>query len=421
MLYGWVPFSVAMFLFMRPRRAAAVVLIGGWLFLPQFAYDLPRIPDYGKATAIATGLLLGITLIDSRRLFQLRPAPIDIFMILWCTVPMVTSILNDLGAYDGASAVIGHIVVWGVPWLVGRLYFSSREGLRELAVAVFIGGLIYVPLCLLENRLAPILHYVVYGFNQHVFAQTRRFGGWRPVVFLEHGLAVGMWMTATSVTAFWLWLSGAKKRIVATPTGWLLTILLATTILTRSLGALLLLAVAIPLLLVARRLRTVWPILLLGISVPIYLVLRIVFDWRAEILIDLAGKIHPVRARSLAGRLEVDAILAERALQRPFFGWGGWDRMREGVEFVIPDTMWSITLGQYGFIGLVSLYGALLVPPLAALWGLRHRPFRRPEWAGVVALSLVVILFLCDSFSNRMISPVYTCAAAALVGWSDLR
>ena len=67
-------------------------------------------------------------------------------MILWCMRrPYITSMTNDLGYYDGISAVISHSVIWGVPYFLGRIYFYDWESFRELGIAIFIGGLIYVP------------------------------------------------------------------------------------------------------------------------------------------------------------------------------------------------------------------------------------------------------------------------------------
>lgn len=50
----------------------------------------------------------------------------------------------------------------------------------------------------------PQLHTLVYGFHQHQFTQSIRLG-WRPTVFLQHGLAVNAWMAASTVAAFGLW------------------------------------------------------------------------------------------------------------------------------------------------------------------------------------------------------------------------
>jgi hypothetical protein len=43
--------------------------------------------------------------------------------------------------------------------------------------------------------------------------QTMRFGGWRPTVFMEHGLMVGMWMSMAAMIGLWLWWTGTLKRV----------------------------------------------------------------------------------------------------------------------------------------------------------------------------------------------------------------
>src|SRR5690606_24521888 len=188
---------------------AATAFIGGWLFLPMAGYEFAGMPGFGKIEAASYGALIGVLLFDSSRLGRFRLSWIDLPMIMWCLVPMASSVTNGLGAYDGASAVWSQSVMWGVPYLIGRLYFSDLEGLQVLAKAMVVGGLLYVPLCLLEIRMSPRLHIWVYGFHQHVWRQSHAFGGWRPTVFMQHGLAVGMWMTVVSLLAIWLWWSGA--------------------------------------------------------------------------------------------------------------------------------------------------------------------------------------------------------------------
>ncbi len=90
--------------------------------------------------------------------------------------------------------------------------------------------------------MSPQLHYMVYGFYQHDFAQTIRMGGWRPTVFMEHGLMVGMWMSMAALIGVWLWWTGAVKEIGPVPM-WVLTpILVVTAVLCKSTGALVLLS-----------------------------------------------------------------------------------------------------------------------------------------------------------------------------------
>jgi hypothetical protein len=110
-----------------------------------------------------------------------------------------------MGANDGISVNYPQELQWGVPYFVGRLYFCDVEGLRELAIGIFIGGLIYVPLCLFEMRMSPQLHVWLYGFHQHNWRQAYRFEGWRPTVFMQHGLAVALWMVIAAMVGYWLW------------------------------------------------------------------------------------------------------------------------------------------------------------------------------------------------------------------------
>ena len=69
-----------------------------------------------------------------------------------------------------------------------------------------------------------------------------RLGGYRPRVFLSTGLELGMWMTCSTLSAFWLWADGTIRRLWGLPFGWLVLGLFITTVLCKSSGALVLLA-----------------------------------------------------------------------------------------------------------------------------------------------------------------------------------
>ena len=49
---------------------------------------------------------------------------------------MASSLHNGLGVYDGLSAIFEQTVAWGMPYLLGRLYFTDYAGMRELAWGV---------------------------------------------------------------------------------------------------------------------------------------------------------------------------------------------------------------------------------------------------------------------------------------------
>ena len=52
--------------------------------------------------------------------------------------------------YESAS-----LIHWAVPYLIGRLYFGSPEGIRELAIGIVIGGLLCILPCLYEMKMSP--------------------------------------------------------------------------------------------------------------------------------------------------------------------------------------------------------------------------------------------------------------------------
>ena len=425
-LWGWIPTVLVIFAFFPPRRAVIMAFISAWLFLPIYEYELRGLPDYNKITATSVGVLFGILIFDTQRLFSLRGHWFDIPMLLWCFSPFASSVTNGLGIYDGASAVLSQFIIWGLPYLIGRIYFNTFMGLRELAIGIFIGGLIYVPLCLFEIRMSPQLHNMTYGFHQHQFAQSIRFGGYRPTVFMQHGLAVSMWMVTACIVGIWLNSTRALKSVGIFPTGPLLSLLLITTVLCKSLYSLVLLIVGLIVFLSLKLLRNGIVILGLVIFPSLYLGIRTANLWSGAGVVPLIEHyISPDRARSLQGRVDHEDILKEKAFQRLWFGWGGWGRNRvlddEGKDRVKPDSMWIIVLGETGVFGLLSITLALLLPTVI-LW----RNFRPGLWGGAMvapaaSLAVVVNLYMLDNLLNHMANPIYLLIVGGLTALTKVQ
>ena len=131
--------------------------------------------------------------------------------MLFCISPFCTSISNGLGAWDGMAATFGRCTEWLVPYFLGRIYCGTPTATRELLSGVVLGGLAYVPFCLYEIRMSPQLHAITYGYHPHSFAQSVRWGGWRPVVYMQHGLMVGMWMAMACLAGLTAWTNGQLK------------------------------------------------------------------------------------------------------------------------------------------------------------------------------------------------------------------
>jgi len=365
-------------------------------------------------------VMLGVALFDSSRLMAFRRSVWDLPMLVWCLVPFASSMTNGLGVYDGASSVLQQTVTWGVPYFIGRLYFADSPGLRDLALAVVLGGVIYIPLCLWEVRMSPQLHDTIYGYRPHSFAQTKRFGGWRPMVFMQHGLAVGLFMAFATIIAFWLWFSGAVKRLFGFPFWPVVVALGVTTVLCKSAFAVLAMLTAFGSLMAAKWFRTRIFVAALVLFAPIYMTARTAGGWSGEELLQLGRLISEERSASLETRLNSSDQLTEKALQRPVFGWGGHSRNLikddRGRNEAIPDAFWVITLGTYGLVGLVSVTTVLLLPPAKLTLRAPIKRWLAPSAAPAVGLAMAVTIYMLDNLLNAMANPVFVVAAGGLTG-----
>lgn len=419
-MFGWIP--VVLFLFSRfsPRRAVIIAFVGAWCFLPNASFKfVAGIPEYTKMSATCLGVLLGMAIFDSNRLNQLRLTSADTPMLLWLLSPFLSSISNDLGAYDGISAVFRQCVTWGLPYFIGRLYLTDLAALTDLAMGFFLGGLAYVPFCLLEIRISPQLHRMLYGFYAHPdFAQNIRMGGYRPMVFMEHGLMVGMWMAGATLVGCWCMASGQLKRLFGGRALPMLAVLSVTTVLVKSLGALGLALLGLGMLFATKWSKSKAFIILLVLLPLLYIVTRSTGVFSGSAMVDAIAAVQPDRAASLQFRLDNENILLEKARQHILLGWGGWGRARVyndlGEDISVTDGLWIIVFGNHGLFGLLALTGALLLPPVLLLR--RCPPFRwaDPDVAPAAALAILLALYMTDCLLNAMVNPMFVLVAGGI-------
>lgn len=421
-LFGWPIVVLALFAALPARRAVIVGMLGAWLFLPIAGYSLPGFPDITKMSITCVSVFLATLIFDAGRLSRLRWSWVDLAMLAWVLAPFPSAVNAGYGAYEGLSGIMNQAVSWGMPYMIGRLYFSDLEGLRELAMGVFIGGLVYTPLVLLEARLSPQLHLWVYGFHQHSFGQTKRGGGWRPMVFMQHGLAVAMFMGTAAVCGLWMWTAGRVRtmRIAggAVPT-WVLAIgLFGVAAACRSTYALMLMLTGIVALLASRVLSTRLILAAMLTIAPVYVVARTVGGWDAQELRDVAEVIGQQREGSLDVRLNSEDALWAWVQGDVLFGRGRlsslMDADRDEWGRFIPDGLWLIALGKFGAAGLTAMFGVLLLPAGVYLLRSRPRELMRAEAAGATVLATVLVLYAMDNLLNAMVDPIYLLAAGGL-------
>jgi len=420
-IVAWIPFVLLLFALMPARRAVFYSIIGGMLFLPEVvAIKIPSM-FYGKMAAISIATFLGVLLFDGNRILSFRASWYDLFWVVLCGSSVVTSLDNGLGLKDGLVESIGALTIWGIPYFIGRIYLTDIHAVREAAVAVLVGAMIYAPLCLLEVRISPQLNKWVYGYYQHSFAQTVRFGGYRPMVFMQHGLAVGLFMGAASLIAVWLWSCGTLRQIWGIPMSWAAVFLIITTVLCKSTGGLLLAGMGAAVLMGVYYRRAAWPLILLIAVAPVYMVVRATGLFDGKLLVGaVAQLVNEDRAGSLKFRIDAEDVLSKKAMQKPLFGWGGWDRSRamnaNGVGKAVTDGLWIIVFGKKGIVGVVALFGTFLIGPLLLRKRYDPKLWVHPAVGPAVVSAVVVCIHLIDSLPNGMPNAIYYFLGGGLAG-----
>lgn len=419
MMFSWIPAVLYIFRRYPARQAMIMSFIFAWLFLPVASFKIPGIPAYTKMSAACYGILIATFIFDPKRITSFKFSWIDIPIALWCTSPFISSVVNDLGAYDGFSTTQVQIVTWGVPYFLGRIYLNSFAGLRQLAIGLFIGGLVYIPFCWYESRTFSSLHILVYGMDTGRDAsQSIRYGGYRPQVFLEHGLMLGVWLMTACIMGITLWRTGIK-RILNQPMGLLVSLLLITFIISRSTGAYTLLLIGLAILLVAWQFRTailLW-ILILGICWYLYMGVTGTFP-NKQVIDTLSQTFDSERVGSVKFRFDNEEILGARARERVMFGWGGFGRNRVfdeyGKDISITDSLWIIVFGLQGAYGLMALTSSILLPVISFCVRYPAKLWLRPMVAPSAALAVCITLYMFDSVLNAMVNPIFMLAAGGL-------
>ncbi len=416
-LYLWPLIVVTIFATASStRRAMSASFVSGWLALPVYGIDLPGLPDYTKMSATVLGVMLGMTLFDQSRVASIRFRWFDLAPLSWCLGAPLAAILNNDGPYEAASSLLQQSFSWGFPYLIGRVYLTDAESIRELVEAILVGTLCYVPLCLFEIRFSPVLAPWIYGYTRW---DGVRYGGFRPRVFLIHGLELGIWMTNASLLACVLWSTRAVASIGGLSIRITTLAILGTTILCKSTGALILLAFGLLIYFATKRIGKSWLIWATLAVAPFYCLARGTQAWSGRELVTYATSAFGAdRAQSLEFRLDMEDLLIAHAHGRLWFGWGGFGRNlvtnKLGAPITVPDGYWIITFGIHGLVGLTSTLAMFLLPMALTLRRFPPSTWSDPRVSPIVAQALVLTITMIDFLSNTMLNPIYALAIAGI-------
>jgi hypothetical protein len=425
-LFAWIPVILVLFALLPARRAVVAGSVAAWLLLPPIAIDVPGIPSYDKAAAAMLGILLATLIFEPHRLLSFHPRWFDLPMLLWCVCPFMSSVMNGLGTYDGISAATRQALAWLLPYSVGRLYLTDLESMRELAWGMVIGSTCLIPCCFFEIRMSPMIGLLVYGVGGQGAFEGTRYGLFRPHVFFSSPLELGLWMSAATLVAWWLWRTRQLKTLGGLPGGAIVAALLFTTIACRVTGAIVLLLIGMAVLWICWRRKKTWAVWALLLVAPAYYCVRMTNLWSGSQAVELArAVVGDARADSLDFRLGNEELLIAKALQQPIFGWGGWGRNlvydEYDHQFSIIDGMWMVALGSYGIVGLTLFTVAVLLPAVLFVTRYSVSEWDQPQVAAAAALAIVVDLTLVDGLFNGMLDVVYVLAAGGLANVASSR
>ena len=421
----YLPIGAGIIALFRGIRGVMLAMILGWVFLPPArGVNLPGLPMYTKEFAVSYAMLFGVLISDSSRVLSYRPKLIDLPILVYMTSPFMASVTNGLGAYDGLSGIYSNIFLFGVPYFLGRIYIRTPDDVKQVAIWMVIAGLILMPMALWESRMSPNLNYYIYGYQAAQFMMSYRLGGYRPTIFMRHGLEVGLWFATSGAVAFWLWLNAAKSiRIFNFPVSVSAVFVIGTTILSRSLGSIILLFGTSCASIFARTIGSRFILIALVLTPPIYLGSRITQIWSPKPLVSLIGSFDPERADSLNSRFKQEVNFSEHALKKPLFGWGGYNRFRPDVETdkeKSVDGFTTIVLGETGLVGLLSYLGMTTLPGLITLLRIKNNEFRSSIWAPPIAITLGISIFSIDMMLNSFFTPVHIFALGVLASSATL-
>jgi hypothetical protein len=421
-LYGCIPMVLFLFSKFKPEQAVVIAFFGAIMFLPMDKLPIPLI-IYNKMTATALGVMVAIKVFDPEKFENISIHPVDIPMVLWIASGFLASVTNGLGPKDGLQESFNTFTTWGIPYIAGRIYLSNAESMKFLCKALFAAGLIYIPFVLFELKMSPQAHAIVYGYMQHSFAQVMRGDGYRPMVFMEHGIMLGTWMCMAALVGMWCTFTKVfPKKMWHAPTILIAVIMLGAAIACKSSGAIGLCFMGLIALFVTAKLRIavlVWILLLIP---PAYVGTRATGYWDGQNLCDfITEKFSADRAASLQFRFDNENILVEKALERPLFGWGGWGRSRvydeeTGEDVSVTDGFWIIVLGTRGYFGLFSVTLVMVLPVFLFLLKCPPKLWGKPDFSPTAVLCMIPLLFMIDCMLNAMVNQGYIIFAGATSG-----
>jgi O-antigen ligase len=414
-----------------PAVACAGAVVGGVMFLPQStSFKLPGIPELDKEALIFVAVFVASRLFSAPRWRAMKLEPMARLLILGLLGGSVCTVFLNRDAfsygptkiaphvpYDAISAVMLNLFVYVIPFSIGRAIYRTPEDLRSLMKVLAGAGLVYSVPALFEVRFSPQLHSWIYGFAQNEFGKNLRWGGYRPVLFMQSGIAVGVYMATTALAAAAL--QKARIKVVRFGSALISLFLIGMVILCKSTAAIIYTLVFAPLFRFAPQGLVRVTLRLLLVVVLSYPVLRMAGSGPTDALLDVAAMISEERAASLEFRFNNESAAMDHIQERLYFGWGGYARNRvyspEGQMMSTFDAFYIIITSQAGIVGAFCVFGLLAYPIFRLLR--QSRRIASPQLQALAfGLGYILLVRLLDLMQNGFYSSLPMLLSGALLG-----
>jgi hypothetical protein len=420
---------VIIFLFTQLKLRQAVIwsILLSYMFLPvSTEFHTPGVPAMDKTSLPNLVTLLCAFAFAKKRI---RLLPKDLWVLLLMAVfvfsPAITTLYNadpiilaesaipGLTFHDTLSTVALQLITL-MPFVLGYSVLGNEAGQAALVKAILLAGLIYSLPILMEIRLSPQLHNLLYGFSPHQFAQQVRMGGYRAMVFMGHGLLTAFFTCLALLAAAGV--ARQQRIIVRLPALLVVGYLALVLVLCKSFGAMFYALLFVPLVMFGRQRALVLAAALVAMVVLAYPALRGSGVIPTSAVSSFTSSINLERSDSLSFRMENEDMLLKKAAKRPVLGWGTWGRNRiyaEGydADISVTDGTWIIIVGSFGWVGYLAAFGLLCYPLIAGARRLRRKlPY---PWLTAV-LHVILAANLLDLLPNSSLRPMTWLIAGAL-------
>ena len=435
----WPIIAIMIFRKLGTARGLIWSTLIGYLFLPEKqSIDLPGLPAFEKLEILVICAVMGVAATKSMRKGQALAksgGAASGLVYLFVIGVMITTLMTVMANRDPVNFVSTYIPGLGlmdvvtmsmnsltlvVPFLLARRYLSEPDMHQEIMRALVKLGMIYSIFMLIEVRMSPQFHTWIYGYFQHSWIQHIRGGAFRPIVFLSHGLTVGMFILTAIVAAFSLMKTstdGRDKQKYMLAGLWLLFILGIS----RNFGATMIAFTLVPFILFTPRRIQIFVAATSAVLFLAYPAMRQSGVLPLDEVVNLISNIDFKRANSLEYRFDNENLFLDRATERPMTGWGTWGRWRVYDEFgndiSTVDGSWIGYLGAHGWLGYLTLFG-LLSLPLFLLNSVRRTAVLQPTTVG---LGLIVASNFLYMIPNDALSPLLMMYGGAVMGFIQLR